>query len=118
MLLASGLLVDDGDSLRFRHEIARRAVEDAIAAHRRLTIHAQILSAMRVLAYDDDASMAFHAEAAGDETAVVTYAHRAARRAAELASHREAAAQYERALRFASSRGPGVRGWTLRRARQ
>jgi len=33
------------------------------------------------------------------------YAPQAARRAAELASHREAAAQYERALRFAADAG-------------
>ena len=45
--------------------------------------------------------MAFHAEGAGDGAAVFRYASSAARRAAELASHREAAAQFERALRFA-----------------
>ena len=105
-LLASGLLIGDGAWLRFRHEIARRAVDEAIAAHRRVPIHAQILSAMRSLGYDDDASMAFHAEASGNDAAVVTYAHRAARRASELASHREAAAQYERALRFVAGAEP------------
>jgi DNA-binding CsgD family transcriptional regulator/tetratricopeptide (TPR) repeat protein len=50
--------------------------------------------------------MAFHAEAAGDGAAVLRYAATAARRAARLASHREAAAQYERALRFAASADP------------
>ena len=44
--------------------------------------------------------MAFHAEAAGDGPAALRYASAAARRAAALASHREAAAQFERALRF------------------
>ena len=34
-LMSSGLLVGDGTWLRFRHEIARLAVEEAIAAHRR-----------------------------------------------------------------------------------
>ena len=107
-LLASGLLVGDGDWLRFRHEIARLAVEQAIAAHRRGPIHARVLDAMRRLEFDDDAGMAFHAEAAGDGPWVLHYARRAAERAAELASHREAAAQYERALRFAAGAEPSM----------
>jgi DNA-binding CsgD family transcriptional regulator/tetratricopeptide (TPR) repeat protein len=102
-LLASGLLAEDGQRLRFRHEIARLAVEQAVVAHRRAPIHGRILTALRLLGSDDDARMAFHAEAAGDGIAVLDHAPRAARRAAELASHREAAAQYERALWFSAS---------------
>ena len=64
-VLASGLLVGDGTQLRFRHEIARLAVEQAIAAHRRGVIHARILDALRADGCDDDARMAFHAEGAG-----------------------------------------------------
>ena len=45
--------------------------------------------------------LAHHAEGAGDAAAVLRHAPEAARRSAELGSHREAAAQYERALRFA-----------------
>jgi tetratricopeptide (TPR) repeat protein len=48
--------------------------------------------------------MAHHAEEASDGTAALRHAHRAAVRAAELSSHREAAAQYRRALRFADHR--------------
>ena len=98
-LLASGLLMDDGTWLRFRHDIARLAIADAVPAHRRDGMHARILEAMLVVGHDDDASLAFHAEGAGDADAVRRYATRAAVRAAELASHRESAAQYERALR-------------------
>jgi DNA-binding CsgD family transcriptional regulator/tetratricopeptide (TPR) repeat protein len=100
-ILMSGLLAENGGWLRFRHEIARLAVEQAIPAHRRSVIHARILDALRSLGCGDDAQMAFHAEAAGDGPAVLHYAPRAARRAAELGSHREAAAQFERALRCA-----------------
>jgi DNA-binding CsgD family transcriptional regulator/tetratricopeptide (TPR) repeat protein len=107
-LLASGLLAEDGTWLRFRHEIARLAVEQAIAGHRRGAVHAAILGALRSRGCDDDARLAFHAEAAGDDTAVLCYAPAAARRAAELASHREAAAQYERALRFAAGTEPAA----------
>ncbi len=107
-LLASGLLGGDGGWLRFRHEIARLAVEQAIAAHRRGAIHARILASLRALGRPDDARMAFHAEAAGDGQAVLRYAPSAARRAAELGSHREAAAQFERALRFAPQADPAT----------
>jgi tetratricopeptide (TPR) repeat protein len=101
-ILACGLLAEDGGWLRFRHEIARIAVEQAIPAYRRAEIHARILAALGSLGCADDARLAFHAEAAGDQPAVLDHAPRAARQAAELASHREAAAQFERALRFAA----------------
>ena len=52
--------------------------------------------------------MAFHAEGAGDEEAVVRHASLAARRAVDLGSHREAAAQYERALRWAAQAAPSA----------
>jgi DNA-binding CsgD family transcriptional regulator len=107
-ILASGLLAEDGGWLRFRHEIARLAVEQAIPAHRRSAVHTRILAALGSLGCDDDARMAFHAETAGDRPAVLDHAPRAARQAAELGSHREAAAQFERALRFATDADPGV----------
>ena len=100
-LLASGLLGPDSASLKFRHEIVRLAVEGAITTHRCGPIHARILAALRGTGCDDDARLAFHAEAAGDGEAALGYAAAAARRAVELSSHREAAAQFERALRFA-----------------
>jgi DNA-binding CsgD family transcriptional regulator/tetratricopeptide (TPR) repeat protein len=100
-LLGAGLVTGDGAGLKFRHEIARLAVQDAVPAHRRGLIHARILDALRRSGGDDDARMAFHAEGAGDGPAVMRYAPAAARRAAELGAHREAAAQYQRALRFA-----------------
>src|SRR6185295_10542128 len=102
-VVTAGLLVGDGPGLRFRHELTRLAVEQSIPAHRTGRIHASILAGLRALAGDDDARMAYHAEGARDAPAVLHYAVRAARRAAELASHREAAAQYERALRFAAA---------------
>ena len=95
------MLVEDGTRLRFRHEIARLAVEQAILAYRRGPIHRRILAGLQALGRADDARLAFHAEGAGDGPAVLKYALAAARRAAALASHQEAAAQYRRAVRFA-----------------
>jgi len=107
-LLASGLLTGDGMALQFRHEIARLAVEGAVTAHRRGVLHARILASLQALGCDDDARMAFHAEAAGDGPAALCYASAAARRAAALGSHREAAAQFGRALRFTDGADPAT----------
>ncbi|MGB9376676.1 MAG: response regulator transcription factor, partial [Mycobacteriales bacterium] len=49
-----------------------------------------------------------HAEGADDGDAAFGFAVRAGDRAAELSSHREAIAQYERALRFAGKEQPAV----------
>ncbi len=99
-LLASGLLAGDGVAVTFRHEIVRLAVAAAIPPLRCGLTHARILGALRDRGCDDDARLAFHAEGAGDGPAVLRSAPAAARRAARLGSHREAAAQFERALRF------------------
>jgi len=99
-LVDSGVLVDDGDDLRFRHELTRLAVAGEVPVHRRRALHARILAALLAAGEDDDAWLAYHAEGADDGVAVLHHATRAGRRAGELAAHREAAAQYERALRF------------------
>ncbi|HEY6278773.1 MAG TPA: AAA family ATPase [Streptosporangiaceae bacterium] len=99
--VGSGLLVDEGGGLKFRHEIARLAVEQSIGPRRLGGIHARILAALQAAGCADDARLAFHAEGAGDAAAVMRYAPAAAARAASLASHREAAAQFSRAIRFA-----------------
>jgi ATP/maltotriose-dependent transcriptional regulator MalT len=99
-LVAVGLMRGDGTGLRFRHELARRAVESEIPPHRRVAGHAALLHALMDVDCDDDARMAYHAEEVGDAALVGTFAPRAARHAAGLGAHREAAAQYERALRF------------------
>src|SRR6476659_2681790 len=93
-------LINDGDDLRFRHEITRVAIEVAVPPYRKAAIHTKIMNALLSSGSDDDARLAFHAEGAGTAELVMTYAPRAGRRAAALGARREAAAQYERALRF------------------
>jgi DNA-binding CsgD family transcriptional regulator/tetratricopeptide (TPR) repeat protein len=110
-LLASGLLTGDslaggGMAVQFRHEIARLAVEATVAVHRRRASHARILAALGERQRGDDPRMAFHAEAAGDAPAALRHATAAARRAAELGAHREAVAQFERALRCVGDADP------------
>ena len=101
-VVASGLLVEDADGLRFRHELSRRAVEEAFPHRRRIPVHRLILTALQQHGCADEARLAHHGEQAGDTELVVRLAPSAARHAAALGAHREAAAQYERALRAAS----------------
>ncbi len=108
-LVSVGLLVDDDGHLRFRHEIARVAVEQATPTHRRAAIHRELLERLQSAGSDDDARLAYHAEGAGDADAVLRYAPAAARQAAAAAAHREALAQLLRAQRFADAADPRQR---------
>ncbi|HET7529773.1 MAG TPA: AAA family ATPase, partial [Mycobacteriales bacterium] len=92
--LTAGALVSAGASFRFRHEIARRAIDESIAAHRRGDLHRRTFVGLIATGCTDDARLAHHAEGAGDASAVLHHATLAARRAESLAAHREAAAQY------------------------
>jgi predicted ATPase/DNA-binding CsgD family transcriptional regulator len=101
--LGAGILVRDGASAAFRHELSREVILGEIAPARAIDLHRRALAAWRRLPLDPDAfaTLAHHAEAAADRAAVLELAPRAARRAADLRSHREAASQYQRALRWA-----------------
>src|SRR5499427_7610285 len=99
--MATGILIPDGTGLRFRHELVRMAVEAGIAPHGKTGLHARLLAALEERGDADPALLAHHAEGAGDTKAVLRYAPEAARRSSVLGAHREAAAQFERALRFA-----------------
>ncbi|HEX4929534.1 MAG TPA: AAA family ATPase, partial [Gaiellaceae bacterium] len=95
--LASGVLRDDSDGVAFRHELARLAVESAVPARRRRELHAELVGALAGTGHVS--RLAHHAEGAGDVAAVLEYSLEAARRASAASAHREAAAQYARALR-------------------
>jgi DNA-binding CsgD family transcriptional regulator/tetratricopeptide (TPR) repeat protein len=106
--LGSGILVHEHDSVSFRHELARLAVEDAIAPDRRVALHREVLRALSESAYGpvDPARLSHHADAAGDVEAVLLYAPAAGERAAGLCVHREAAEQFGRALRYGAALAP------------
>jgi DNA-binding CsgD family transcriptional regulator/tetratricopeptide (TPR) repeat protein len=109
--LRTGLLTADAGCLLFRHELVRMAVEEAIPPHRRGELHARLLRVLGGVGNTDPAVLAHHAEGAGDVAAILRYAPAAARRSAALGAHREAAAQYQRALRYADTVDlPGLAG--------
>jgi DNA-binding CsgD family transcriptional regulator len=103
--LASGLLRPDGAGIGFRHELARMAVWASIPGYRRMRLHGQVLAALRSEQprREELARLAYHAEQAGDGAAALEFAPAAAAHAEGLQAHAEAAAQYQRALRYAGS---------------
>ncbi len=109
--VGSGIVVVVGDSVAFRHEIARGVLEESMTPSRKRALHTR---ALRALAGSPDlARLAHHAHAAGDAAAVLRFAPEAAKQASDLGAHRESAAQYSRALRFAGSSEPMFRAQLL-----
>jgi DNA-binding CsgD family transcriptional regulator/tetratricopeptide (TPR) repeat protein len=104
--LQAGLLHWAGRRLRFRHELARLAVEASLPELRRVGLHTQVLAWLRERTEVDPARLAYHADEAGDAEAVVEYAPVAAERAARLGAHREAARHYAQALQNAHLLAP------------
>ena len=106
----AGVLTVDGQALMFRHELVRETVLDVLPVRRRRDLHRRVLATLVSAGVRDDqlAALAHHAEAANDARAVLNYAPAAGGRASQLGAHREAAAQYARALRFADSLPPGA----------
>lgn len=101
--LTTGIMVLSGDSVEFRHQIARQVVEESLPPGRRVGLHAVALAALASppTGQPDLLRLAHHADAAGDRQAVLTYAPAAAAQAAAIGARRDAARLYSRALRFA-----------------
>jgi DNA-binding CsgD family transcriptional regulator/tetratricopeptide (TPR) repeat protein len=115
--LASGMLRSEQRGVMFRHDLARMAVEEEVPPLRGEDLHRLALAALAEppSGAPDLARLAHHADAAGDADAVLRYAPPAAARAASLGAHREAAAQYARALRHGDELAPDERAGLLER---
>ena len=97
----AGILVVDNSSIGFRHELARRAVEDSLPAPRAQSMHGKVLNAL--LSRHSDTQLArivHHATKSNDAVAVLEYAPLAARQASALNAHRESASYYKAALQY------------------
>ena len=100
---ASGMVRPADGGVAFRHELAREAVEGSVTPDRWLALHRAALAALAAppSGEPDPARLAHHAEAIGDGEQVLRWAPQAGARAASAGAHREAVAQYTRALGFA-----------------
>ncbi len=106
--LAVGMVALPEGPVAFRHELARRAVEQNVPLPRQRDLHACILYALENHAAEEvvAARLVHHADRAQDRAAVLRLAPLAAESAARLSAHREAAAHYETALRYAAQLPP------------
>ncbi|HEX6947776.1 MAG TPA: AAA family ATPase [Acidimicrobiia bacterium] len=104
--LSAGVLVGDGHALRFRHELARAAVEDALPPARSLGLHLRMLEILEHDAERDLARIAHHAIRAGRSDLIVEHAPAAGDEAAAKGARYEAVKFYRAALRYPEALGP------------
>jgi DNA-binding CsgD family transcriptional regulator/tetratricopeptide (TPR) repeat protein len=95
---AAGVLEVRGDSVAFRHELARRAIEQTLPELRRQGLNALVVRALLDRAEPDRARVMHHAVQARDVETIVAVGPAAAREAAQAGSHRQALAHYEAVL--------------------
>lgn len=99
--VSCGLLVFDAQSLKFRHELARAAIEDAMVPPKRRQGHAKVLAVLSdTLPIPSLARLAHHASLAGDAASVLRLSPLAAREAMARGARREAAAHCRAMLAF------------------
>lgn len=103
--LGAGMIVHADHSLAFRHELARRAVEESLPVPLHQVLHTRILAALLGRRGSEVAveRVIHHADKAGDSATVLRFAPEAAAVAVSLGAHREAAAHLATALAHASS---------------
>lgn len=106
--VARGLLKYQDDSLAYRHELGRLAVESTIPRSRAQSLHERILNTL-VEHRADLSRLVHHASHAQDIEALIKYAPHAARQASLAGAHREAAAHLETVLRHAGAISPEER---------
>ncbi|GAA4922957.1 LuxR family transcriptional regulator [Actinomycetospora succinea] len=93
-----GLLEVGPQAVAFRHELTRRAVEDAVPTSRRLGLNARVLEALRGRPDPDRARLVHHALGAGDDLAVVELGPDAAAQAARGGAFAQEVALYRHVL--------------------
>ncbi len=96
---ARGIVSSRPDGVTFRHELARRAVEQSLPPLRRRTLHRAVVAALQTEPAPDLARLVHHAAAADDGATISRYAPLAGREAAAAGSHRQALAHFSAALR-------------------
>ena len=94
-----GIVTSRPDGVTFRHELARRAVEQSLPPLRRRTLHRAVVGALQSQPLPDLARLVHHAVQADDGATVSRFAPPAGREAVAAGSHRQALAHFSAALR-------------------
>jgi ATP/maltotriose-dependent transcriptional regulator MalT len=116
----AGVVAVDADRLAFRHELARRAIEQSLPELRRQQLNAVVVAALRGDGFREPARLMHHAVQAGDVDTIVAVGPEAALEAAQAGSHRQALAHIRSVLPYAGRLSPHDRaglldayGWEL-----
>lgn len=110
----SGLVVVDGDSVRFRHPLVRAAIHQRAPLSERLAAHRALAEAADPVRDPDHRAWHLAAAATGPDEAVATALEDTAGRARERSGYTAAALAYERAARLSTD--PAARTGRLVRA--
>jgi len=117
---AAGLIELRVDGIGFRHELARRAIEQSLPELRRVVLNQQVVGALRANGRFDRARLLHHAAQAGDVETLLEVGPEAAREASRAGSHRQALAHLEAVIPHAERLGEAERaavlddyGWEL-----
>jgi len=100
--IEGGFLIASGETLAFRHELARLATEESLPMGRSKELHRSVLQALsgRPVGEIALARLVHHATRAGDASMVLEYGPQAARQASQHGAHRESARYYQATLRY------------------
>jgi DNA-binding CsgD family transcriptional regulator len=101
--------VSSGGTLMFRHELARLATEATLSPAAKSNLHRRLIDAQIDRDGISAARLVHHALELNDAPLVLALAPRAAREAAKLGAHREAAAHFAAALNVAQHASDAIR---------
>ena len=104
--VSSGVIQSDGRELRFRHELARSAVEASIPPARRHSLHQRMIALLQEEDPTDHARLAHHATRSRQPDLIAEHAPIAAEEAASRSAHKEAISFYEAAFEVADLLDP------------
>jgi ATP/maltotriose-dependent transcriptional regulator MalT len=108
-----GILRVCQDGVTFRHELARRAIEQGLPVLRRRLLHREVITLLRQQSRPDLARLVHHASRAGEADLVAHYATLAGRESAAAGSHSQAVAHFGAAARYADRLEPSQRAALL-----
>lgn len=92
------VLTADSDRIWFRHELARRAIEQTLPPTARVACNRRVLEALGHQGHVELSRLVHHASEANEPEAVIKHGLAAAREAAAAGAHHAANSHYERVL--------------------
>src|SRR5262249_38156286 len=113
--MRAGMLHARGAVLAFRHELARRALLDAISPLRLREMHGVALKLLKRKGNVSAAELAHHAQEAGLNQDLVAYSLRAADEATALGAHSESVEHLSRAIAYGAGLSNAERAALLER---